>query len=308
MSVTKNECVFTSVVGDAQIHVVSWKPEGTPKAVFQFSHGMAEYIDRYDGMARYLAEHGYAVYGNDHLGHGQSVNDKYPLGYFGKDNECGRVFVEDLKRVTDLIKVENPGKKIVLFGHSMGSFLARLYLAKYSDQVDAAIICGTAGPNPAIGPALAMTKVLSGTSSKKDGKLMNSMAFGTYNKTTSKRTAFDWLSYNEENVDTYIADPLCGFLFSNQGFRDLITMNNVMCKKEAFEGCRNDIPLLLVAGEDDPVGAYGKGVQQTVESYKNSGHTNVECKMYNSRHEIHNEKNPEGFYDDLIAFAEKTLA
>ena len=308
MSVIKNECVFTSCVGDAKIHVVSWKPEGTPKAVFQFSHGMAEYIDRYDSMARYLAERGYAVYGNDHLGHGQSVNGTYPLGFFGKTNECGRVFVEDLKRVTDLIKAENPGVKIVLFGHSMGSFLARLYLAKYSNEVDAAIICGTAGPNPIIGAALGLTKVLSAAAPTAPGTLMNNLAFGSYNKTTDKRTAFDWLSFNTENVDTYIDDPLCGFLFSNQGFRDLITMNNVMCKKEAFEGCRNDLPMFFVAGKDDPVGSYGKGVEQAVESYKASGNTNVECKLYNSRHEIHNEKNPEGFYDDLIAFAEKALA
>ena len=304
MAVIKEEFTFPSVVGDADIHAIAWKPEGTPKAIMQIVHGMAEYIDRYDGMANWLAERGVAVYGNDHLGHGLSVNDKYPLGYFGTENECGFVFRDDAKKLTDIIKKEYPDVPFVLYGHSMGSFLARTYLAKYGEGVKAAIICGTAGPNPLIGAALAATKIFNATSPKKGGTVMNSLAFGSYNNKTDKRTPFDWLSVNEKNVDDYIADPLCGFLFSNAGFRDLITLNNYMVKDEVFDGCPADLPIYLIAGAEDPVGAYGKGIQQTYDSYK-KGHSDVTMKLYEGlRHEIHNEDDPEAVYQDILDFIE----
>ena len=265
---------------------------------------MEEFIDRYDGMARWFAERGIAVYGNDHLGHGLSVNDKYPLGYFGTKNQNAFVFRDDAKQLTDIAKEQNPGVPYVLFGHSVGSSVARIYLEKYSDELAAAIICGTAGPNPAIGAAKAATALFTKTSPKKDGKIMNSLAFGSYNKKTDKRTGFDWLSVNEKNVDVYIDDPLCGFLFSNQGFRDLITLNDYMVKDQVFEGCRADLPILLIAGDEDPVGAYGEGVKQTYESYK-KGHSDVTMKLYEGkRHEIHNEEDGEVVYQDVLDFIE----
>ena len=308
MPVLKEEFTYTSVVGDADIHAISWKPDGPVKAVLQIIHGMAEYIDRYDKFARWFAERGIAVYGNDHLGHGSSVNDKYPLGYFGTSNENGFVFRDDAKKLTDLAKEQNPDVPYILFGHSMGSFVARTYLAAYGDSLNAAVICGTAGPNPLIGAALAASKLFSKTSPKADGKVMNNLAFGSYNKKTDKRTAFDWLSVNEENVDVYIADPLCGFLFSNQGFRDLITLNNYMVKDEVFDSVPADLPILLIAGDEDPVGAYGAGVQQTYDAYAKN-HSDVSMKLYEGkRHEIHNETDGEVVYQDILNFIEeKTL-
>ena len=304
MPVLKEEFTFPSVVGNADIHGVSWKPEGAPKAILQIVHGMAEYADRYDKFARWFAERGVAVYGNDHLGHGQSVNDEYPLGYFGTKNENAAVFVDDAKALTDIAKKENPDVPVVLFGHSMGSFVARLYLAKYGEGLKAAVICGTAGTNPAIGAALAATALLSKTGPKKPGKLMNNLAFGSYNKKTDKRTGFDWLSVNEENVDVYIADPLCGFLFTNQGFRDLITMNNYMMKKEVIDACPADLPLCFIAGEEDPVGSYGEGVKEVVGLYQEN-HTDVSCKLYEGkRHEIHNEVDGEVVCQDILDFIE----
>ncbi|MBR5752897.1 MAG: lysophospholipase [Clostridia bacterium] len=304
MSVLKEEFTFPSVVGDADIHAVSWKPDGPVKAVLQLVHGMAEYIDRYDGMARWFAERGIAVYGNDHLGHGLSVNDKYPLGYFGTKNEKGFVFRDDVKKLTDIAKEQNPGLPVILFGHSMGSFIARTYIAEYGAGLKAAVICGTAGPNPAIGAAKAATALFTKTSPKKGGKVMNSLAFGTYNKKTDKRTAFDWLSIDETNIDKYIADPLCGFLFSNQGFRDLITLNDYMVKPEVFDGAPADLPIFLIAGDEDPVGAYGTGVQQTYDAYK-EGHSDVTMKLYEGkRHEIHNEVDGDVVYQDVLDFIE----
>lgn len=301
MAINKIEFTYPSVVGDADIHAIAWKPEGAPKAVLQIVHGMAEYIDRYDAFATWFAERGIAVYGNDHLGHGLSVNDKYPLGYFGKNNENGVVFRDDAKKLTDIAKKENPDVPYVLYGHSMGSFLARTYMAEYGDGLDAAIVCGTAGKNPLIGGALAATKVLSTFSPNAPGKLMNSLAFGAYNDKTDKRTAFDWLSVYEKNVDDYIADPLCGFLFSNQGFRDLITLNNVICKDEIYNGAPADLPMLFIAGSMDPL-SYVKGIEEVVENYK-KGHSDVSMKIYEGkRHEIHNEEDGEVVYQDILDF------
>ncbi len=305
MPVLKEEFTYQSVVGDADIHAISWKPEGPVKAVLQLVHGMAEYIDRYDGMARWFAEHGIAVYGNDHLGHGLSVNDKYPLGYFGTNNENAAVFVDDVKGLTDIAKEQNPGLPVVLFGHSMGSFVARLYLAKYGEGLKAAVICGTAGTNPAIGAAKLATALFSKTSPKADGKIMNSLAFGSYNKKTDKRTAFDWLSVNEKNVDVYIDDPLCGFLFSNQGFRDLITMNDYMMKQDVIDAVPADLPICFIAGDEDPVGSYGAGVKEVVELFQKN-HSDISCKLYEGkRHEIHNEEDGEVVYQDILNFIEE---
>ncbi|MCQ2487278.1 MAG: lysophospholipase [Clostridia bacterium] len=305
MAVIKTEFTLPSTVGDLDLHAISWKPEGEVKAVLQIIHGMAEYIERYDAFATYFAEKGIAVYGLDHIGHGESVNDNYPLGYFGKDNECGKVFRDDAYELTKLAKAENPDKPYILFGHSMGSFVNRMYIAKYADAIDATIICGTAGPNPAILPALALTKVLKATRGKKPGKLMNMMAFGTYNARTPKKTAFDWLSFNEKNVEDYIADPLCGFLFTNSGFRDLITLNNAICQADTFAAVPADLPIYLIAGSEDPVSSYGKGIYQTYESFKKA-HSNVEMKLYEGmRHEIHNETDPTEPLADILAFVEK---
>lgn len=303
MAVIKKEFFYPSSCGNCNIHAISWKPTEEPKAVIQFVHGMAEYGNRYESMAKYFAEHGYAFYINDHLGHGKSINDQYELGYFG-ENENGHVFVDDEKKLTDIIKMENPGKPVIIYGHSMGSFITRVYLSKYGNDVDAAVVCGTAGPNPAIGVAKFLTSILNKTSPHKGGKLMNKLAFMGWNGKTEKRTAFDWLSVDTENVDKYIADPLCGFLFTNNGFRALITLNDYINAAEVYEGTPKDLPIYLIYGEGDPVGAYGKGIAQAKEAYDKSGHTKVSVKGWpNARHEIHNESAiATDVYDDVMAW------
>ncbi len=308
MTVTKEEFLYRSTVRDCDIHAISWKPKGkTPKAVIQFVHGMAEYIDRYDSMARWFAEQGYAVYGNDHIGHGQSVNENYPLGYFGTENYQGVVFVEDVYTLTDLAKKENPGVPFFLFGHSMGSFVTRVYLSRYGKELDGAVICGTAGANPAIDLAITIGKALCKRKGKAPGKLLNKLAFAGWNKKTSHRTNFDWLSKDKVNVDEYIDDPLCGFLFSNQGFLDLFTLNKYIFDDEVIENTPEDLPLFFIAGTGDPVGSYGKGVKEVVKAYKKTGH-NVSKKLYKGdRHEIHNDLDKIEVYHDIQAFAEKII-
>lgn len=309
MAVIKQEFLYRSSVGDCDIHAISWKPKGkeTPKAVIQIVHGMAEYIDRYDSVARYFAEHGYAVYGNDHLGHGQSVNENYPLGYFGESNKNGTVFVEDSHKLTQLAKQDNPGIPFVLFGHSMGSFVSRAYLAKYGYDLDAAVICGTSGPISGVDLAIKLAEKLSSKHGKEAGNFLNKLAFSTYNLRTQHSTPFDWLSKDTENVRTYINDPLCGFCFSNRGFYDLFTLNKYIFSDSVIHGCPVQLPLFFIAGSNDPVGAYGKGVKKTAKLYKKAGVKTVKVKLYKgSRHEIHNDIDKVDVYNDIIHFIDST--
>ena len=308
MTVKKKEFSFKSAAGRVKIHGISWKPaDGEIKYVLQLVHGMAEYIDRYDEMARYMAERGIAVYGCDHIGHGKSVSRKCPLGYFGKKNKGGRIFIEDTKKLTDIAKKENPNVPFIIFGHSMGSFVARAYSAKYGNQLDAAIFCGTGDPGRAAVPALGlMSKPLKLGRGKREGKLMNKLSFGSFNDRTEGRTEFDWLSVNDKNVDRYVDDPLCGFCFSRRGFHDLATLLKHVTKKRTFKKIPKELPILLIAGEEDPVGGYGKDVRKVHMRLKLTGHRKTRIKLFEGcRHEIHNERNREEVYRHIYRFIEK---
>lgn len=310
MAVIREDFTFTSTTGDLDIHAISWKPQdGKVKCVLQLVHGMAEYMDRYDEMARYFAERGIAVYGADHIGHGESINKDYHLGYFGRNNKAGRTFVDDAKLLTTIAKHENPGVPFVLFGHSMGSFVARAYSAIYGKELDAVIYCGTGGPPSFVAPLVGlMAAPLKLGSGKREAKLLNKLSFCTFNGKTDKRTDFDWLSVNEENVDKYIADPLCGFCFSKHGFYDLTTLLQFVSKKSTFKMIPKDLPILMIAGSEDPVGEYGVAIRRIFALLKLTGHKKAEKKLFaGSRHEIHNEKNNEEVYDTVYKFIEKNI-
>ena len=291
MSYIKKEFTFASVSGLADIHCASYLPEnGEIKAVLQIAHGMAEHLERYEAFADVLCDSGVAVYINDHLGHGSSIKNKNELGYFGKQDGW-KNFIEDCHELTKIAKNENPGKPYIFFGHSMGSFVARAYSAKYANEIDGAIYCGTAGPNPAAGAGKAVANLiikLKGDHYK--SKLIDKMAFGTYNSKFEKRTAFDWLSRDNFQVDKYIADELCGFLFTTAGYRDLFSLLSYVSSKDWFEGLSKELPVMIISGAMDPVCNYSKGIEQVCDMLKAAGKTNVKKILYpDARHEILNE-------------------
>lgn len=307
MAVTKTDFTYTSSIGDIEIHATKWIPENA-KAIFNITHGMAEHIERYEGFAQFLAENGFAVYAHDHIGHGKSVNEKYKPGFFGDGNAEGTIFVDDNKLIVDIAKEENPGLPVFFFGHSMGSFVARKYIALYGDELKGAIICGTGGPNPAAGIAIFLANCASKVKgADADGKLINGLAFGAYNKKTEKRTGFDWLTTDTAVVDKYIADPLCGFLFSNNGFKDMLGLLKFVNSADCYAATSKALPILLISGAEDPVGEYGKGVEKVAEAYKANGNP-VECKLYaGDRHEILNESDKDAVMNDILAWLNKTL-
>lgn len=307
MEIIRKEYTYPSATGVADIFARSWAPEtGEIKAVLQIAHGMAEYGERYEELATYLCEAGYAVIINDHAGHGKSVKSKDDYGYFNGDkNKAGIGFVEDVHKLT-LIAKEEFKKPIILMGHSMGSFVARHYITKYASDVIGTIICGTSGPNPAAGAGILVASLVEKLKgSKFKSEFINGLAFGAYNKRCEGRTSFDWLSVNKENVDKYIADDLCGFLFTVSGYKNLFELLQFVSANEWYGAVPSSLPMYLIAGTEDPVGAYGKGVETVYNKLKETGHNDVKIKLYNGdRHEIHNEDDRFIVYADIAEWCD----
>ena len=311
MEVLRKEFSLPSVSGVADLFIRCWYPDDGPKAVFQITHGMAEHGERYEEFASYLCAKGFAVFVHDHVGHGKSVKTDDDLGYFGETNGWN-AFVEDTRAVTELAEKEYPDLPVIYYGHSMGSFIAREYIRRYGtdERIKGAVICGTAGKNPAAAIAIRMAGAIAKMKgSKFKSNFINNLAFGTYNKRiTEPRTAFDWLTHDNEIVDKYVNDKYCGFLFSAVGYRDLFTILSTVSSKDCFEQVNKNLPLLLTAGEEDPVGAYGNGVREVFNNYKAAGCKDVTLRIYpGMRHEIHNEIERPQVYEDIATWAVSKL-
>ncbi len=295
--------------GAGQIHGLRWTPEGEAKAIVQIVHGIAEYAHRYDAFARYLNSLGYLVVAQDHMGHGQSIAGGSARGYF--HGGWFRAVADTVHLLRDT-KAAYPDVPYILFGHSMGSFMARTILCDYPDSgITAAIICGTGWQPTFALPALA--KVI-GAICKKNGEdkpneLLQGMIFGGYNKKVEHpRTAFDWLSRDKEMVDAYIADPLCGFTASAGLLRDMMTGIYHIQQPENLRKMDKALPVLFVAGGDDPVGSYGKGVEACAEAFRKAGMEQVSLRLFPlCRHEILNEINRQEVFEFLGGWIEKTL-
>ena len=295
--------------GAGKIHACRWTPEGQPKAVVQIVHGIAEFVERYDDFANFLTGHDIAVVGEDHMGHGQSINGDGIQGYFH-----GGWFtaIEDTMQLMRDTMEAYPGVPYILFGHSMGSFMARTILCKYpASGIHAAIICGT-GWQPSFAlPAL--IKVVEGickkTGETNPNETLQGMVFGSYNKKVEHpRTPFDWLTRDAKIVDDYIAHPLCGFTASCGLLREMLKGIHYIQQKNNLAAMNKDLPVFFIAGGDDPVGPYGKGVQKCADTFVSVGMTDVKTKIYPlCRHEILNEINREEVYEDVLRWIQTKL-
>lgn len=297
------EYSFKSSDGQSTIHCIEWAPEGKPTAVLQIVHGMSEYVARYSGLAEYLNTYGILVVGHDHIGHGQSAEPK-DWGYFGKEN--GWLYmIDDVEKHRQIISEKYKDVPYFVMGHSMGSFVTRCFVSKYGQGLSGAIFLGTAGTNPAVGAGSAIVSLLRKLKGDRhQSGLVTAMAFGSYlKKIENKRTAYDWLSCDESIVDAHVADPACGFTFSLAGYADLFNLIKHMNSGECYKGFPKDIKYLLVAGEADPVGEYGKGPTEVAAKLCEAGCGNVELKLYpKMRHEILNEFGKEEVYEDIRKF------
>lgn len=277
------------------------------KAIVQIVHGMAEHIDRYLNFAEFLTDNGYVVFMHDFISHGKSSESVENLGIF-EDKHSDEIILEDILKMNVTAKKLYPDLKLILFGHSMGSFAVRDFAAKYKDRLDKLVVCGTGGSNPLLGVGIVLSKlirVFKGGNYK--SSFLDNLTFGKYDDGyDGKRTKFDWLSKDDKVVDKYIDDPYCGFLFDVNGMLALYELNKVANKANTFSDTENGLEILIISGSDDPVGEFTKGTKFVYDAYKSSGCYKVDMKIYeNDRHELLNELDKEVVYKDVLNFIEK---
>ncbi len=299
------ESTFLSSDGKTDIYCREYAPDGEARGIVQLAHGVAEHITRYDSFAQFLAAHGYLVVGNDHLGHGKSVASEAELGCLGESGGWDHV-VEDMHTLHDLTAARYPGKPYYLFGHSMGSFLARTYIIRYRGGLDGVILSGTGQQSKLLilgGGLMGRAEARRHGAAFRSERLQK-LAFGKYNDGfDSVRTDFDWLSRDEAVVDAYIADPLCGYTASAGLFRDMMDGLAYLSRPANLDRMRKDLPVYFMSGACDPVGENGKGVTRAYRSFLRAGMTDVSLKLYpGGRHEMLNEINNGEVYQDILAW------
>lgn len=304
---------FTFKTSDGiQVFVYKWLPDNPSavKAAVQIAHGMAEHAARYERFADALTGAGYAIYANDHRGHGKTAGTQENVGYFADENGWERV-VSDMHALTGIIKKEIPDKPVLLFGHSMGSFLSRHYAMLYTKELSGLVLSGTGGDPGALGKAglfiARMEAKIRGRKAKSE--IMNKLSFGAFNNAFKpNRTDYDWLSRDNAEVDKYINDPWCGAVFTAGFFCDMLNGLAFINKKENIEKISKNLPVYIFSGAKDPVGANTKGVTQVYNSLKDMGLGDVTLKFYEEgRHESLNEINRDEVYKDVMAWLDKHI-
>ena len=297
----KQNHIFTMTDGH-KIAAMTYFP-GNPNEIighFHILHGMAEHQRRYEGFANYLSELGYLVTTHDHRGHGDTAeqNDRL-FGYFADRDGFERVG-EDVHEVLHQIRALHGVYPLTLFGHSMGSFIARRYTQHYSNELNRVIYCGTGATTALHVAGNSLAKVLSRIQGpKKPSRIMNKLSFGSFNNNiVDAVTNFDWLSTDEQEVQKYIEDMQCGFIATNQFFADLTSGLITIANPKEIKKIRDDLPILFISGSDDPVGESGEGVYKVASQYEQAGVKSVTVYMFEGmRHEILNERNKQQVYD-----------
>ncbi len=280
------------------------EPEGKPVALFQIVHGMCEYFGRYEPFAQSLAEKGILVYGHDHLGHGNTAPTPDDLGFTATGGGADYL-VEDVFSLTEKLREEYPDVPVILFGHSMGSFVVREVLARHGNAYRAAIICGTGGPESPAGAGKAVAKmIMTFRGERYRSKFLKNVAFSGYNKKFEKGCrANAWLSRDDDLITKYDNDPFCSYTFTVRAYHDLFTLVQWVSSKKWAGRLPKDLPCLVTSGEMDPVGAWGRGPRTVAKRMEEAGMTRVTLKMWpEMRHEILNEIGREEVWEYLTAW------
>lgn len=299
--ITLEKIPFTSVAG-RPLTLYLWQTDAPCRGVIQLVHGMAEHIARYDRLARALCAAGYTVAGHSHLGHGEDARED-ELGFFGRKDGWDHL-VEDVHAAHEMLLKRFPDQRFAILGHSMGSFVTREYLLRYGGDLTAAVICGTGwfpGPLCSVArAAAALCGVFGGW--QKPAPLVDRLMSKDNNKAFAPvRTPFDWLSRDTAEVDKYMADLRCGFLFTARGYYDMFTGLKNLSRLHRLAALPGDLPVLFISGDADPIGTQGKGVSTVAQQFRDAGVRDVTVRLYpGARHELFNETNRDEITAELI--------
>lgn len=299
--ITLEKIPFTSVAG-RPLTLYLWQTDAPCRGVIQLVHGMAEHIARYDRLARALCAAGYTVAGHSHLGHGEDARED-ELGFFGRKDGWDHL-VEDVHAAHEMLLKRFPGQRFAILGHSMGSFVTREYLLRYGGDLTAAVICGTGwfpGPLCSVArAAAALCGVFGGW--QKPAPLVDRLMSKDNNKAFAPvRTPFDWLSRDTAEVDKYMADLRCGFLFTARGYYDMFTGLKSLSRLHRLAALPGNLPVLFISGDADPIGTQGKGVNTVAQQFRDAGVRDVTVRLYpGARHELFNETNRDEITAELI--------
>lgn len=276
----------------------------------QIAHGMAEHGARYARLASCLNAEGFAVYANDHRGHGKSILQGQALGHMADEDSWNKT-VDDLDLLNAEITKHHPDTPIILLGHSMASFLTQSYLSKYGGNIAAAALSASNGPPGALGKIaqfiIRFEKLRLGGKGK--SALMAAMTFKAFNKAFKpNRTEYDWLSRDAAEVDKYVADPLCGFECSVASWQGMLDALTIIASDETLNKMDKAKPIYVVSGTEDPVGENSKGVKRLLRAYEKHGFKHITNKFYpNARHELFNETNRDEVTSDFIEWVKAIL-
>ncbi len=278
--------------------------------VVHIMHGMGEHKERYLDFAQFLAANSYAVYVHDHRKHGDSIQGVDEVGIFTKDDKWIDI-INDCSFVNRKIRKELPDVKVITLGHSMGSIIARKFISLYPKASDLAIIMGTLPPI-GLGKAaipLLMTSVMSLFNPHNNRSLFMAKQLNEplIKEFEPRRTDFDWITSDEEIVDKYVEDPLCGYPYSTRFYKEFFKGILDVNKSEVLFGTK-EMPLLFISGKLDPVGEHGKGVKAIRELYSGHGFLDLTLELVeDARHEVLNEKNKAHTYQFIIDWIEKSI-
>lgn len=307
----KEEFYYDSADKKTKIYAIKWYPENKKiTAIIQITHGMLEFIDRYDEFANTLAENGILVAGNDHLGHGNSVLTEDDIGFFCEE-KGNQVVLEDIHKLMEIVKKENPDVPYLVLGHSMGSFLIRQFITIYGVSIQGAIIIGTGyQPYVLVKTGKLITSVMSIIKGNRyRSNFVNNLAIGNNNKKFEpSRTSCDWLSRDEKIVDNYINDKRTNFVFTLNAYNNMFKGILYLYKKGNLKHIPKDLPILILSGKEDPVGDFGKAAVKVYNSYKELGMNKVSMKLYEgARHEVLNELDRNKVYEDILKWIQNAI-
>ena len=287
-----------SDIDNLEIECMLIIPDTEIKGIVQLAHGMNEYKERYINFMKYLAQNGYVCLINDHRGHGKSIKNKDDLGYF-YDNKAEAV-VEDLYQITKYLKERYKNKKIILFGHSMGSMIVRKYIAKYDNKIDGLIVCGSPSENKSAKLGLILIKIAEIFKGEKyRSKLLKKIMFGSFNN--KKETINSWICTNEDIVNKYNKDEFCRYDYTLNGLENIVRLMVDIYNPKIYQKNNPNLPIYFIAGREDPVITSVEKWKEAQEFLSKQGYKNITCTLYeNMRHEILNETQNEIVYNDIL--------